>query len=90
MSEQDLKDLNVATADENFDWFQENLPELVKKYDDRYVVIKNKSVIADYNSLDNAFVNTIKTEEPGTFIIQLCSLDPAKTTIVLSNMVSFE
>ena len=64
---------------DNYEWFEKELPELVKAYEDQYVVIKRKSVIAAYPSFEKAFDETIKSEVPGTFIIQLCSLDESKT-----------
>ena len=71
---------NNNLADKSYEWFKNNLPELVKTYDGQYVVVKDESVIAAYPSFDEALVNTVKTETPGTFIIQLCSLDKEKTT----------
>ena len=77
--------------DKNYEWFKNNLPELVKTYDGQYVVIKDESVIAAYPSFDEALVNTVKIETPGTFIIQLCSLDKEKTTqMVYTPGVIFE
>ena len=64
---------------DNYEWFEKELPELVKAYEDQYVVIKRKSVIAAYPSFEKAFDEIIKSEVPGTFIIQLCSLDESKT-----------
>ena len=76
--------------DKNYEWFENNLPELVKTYDSQYVVVKDEHIIAAYTSFDEALVNTVKTETPGTFIIQLCSLDKEKTTqTFFSNRVSF-
>ena len=81
---------NNNLADKNYNWFENNLPELVKTYDGQYVVVKDESVIAAYPSFDEALVNTVRTETPGTFIIQLCSLDKEKTTqTFFSNRVSF-
>ena len=81
---------NSSLADRNYNWFENNLPELVKVYNEKYVVIKDESIIAAYPSFDEAFTNTVKTETPGTFIIQLCSLDKEKTTqMFFSNRVSF-
>ena len=83
-----LFDNNVI--DKNYEWFENNLPELVKTYDSQYVVVKDEHIIAAYTSFDEALVNTVKTETPGTFIIQLCSLDKEKTTqTFFSNRVSF-
>ena len=66
-------------AKENYDWFQENLPELERKYGDKYIVIKDKSVIGAYDDQRAAYAATSEKEEIGTFIIQLCSSDENKT-----------
>ena len=75
-----MKNKNINNLiDKNYEWFKNNLPELVKTYDGQYVVVKDERVVAAYSSFDNAFKATIKKEVPGTFIIQLCSLDKEKT-----------
>ena len=53
---------------------------MARDYDGSYVVIKDERVIASYVSFDEAFIETAKTETPGTFIIQLCSLEKEKTS----------
>jgi hypothetical protein len=64
-----------ATPRENYEWFEENLPGLEKKYKDLYAVIKDRQVIASYGSQREAFADMKRKEKPGTFIIQLCSTD---------------
>lgn len=82
--------MDRSLADRNYAWFERNLPELVKKYEDRYVVIKDEKVLNNYPSFDEAFIQTTKNEVPGTFIIQLCSLDEKKTgQTFYSNRVRF-
>ena len=85
----DMAITDRASVDRNYDWFKEKMPTLVDKYDNKYVVIKNEAVIASYSSFDEAFDETLKTEEPGTFIIQLCSLDESKTTLKFYSRVRF-
>jgi hypothetical protein len=68
-------------VEKNYIWFKQNLPELVKSYDDKHIVIKDEKLLAAYGTFEEAFNETIKTEKPGTFIIQLCSMDKEKTTI---------
>ena len=76
-----MKNKNINNLiDKNYEWFKNNLPELVKTYDGQYVVVKDERVVAAYSSFNSAFKATIKKELPGTFIIQLCSLDKEKTT----------
>ena len=80
---------NEAANDPNYVWFMENLSELVKKFDNRFVVIKDKTIIGDYPALKIAYVETVKTERPGTFLIQLCSFDLSSITAVFHSRVSF-
>ena len=83
--------INLENNEDNYKWFKDNLSELVKEYDGQYLVIKNKAVLNTYNSFDNAWNNTILSEVPGSFIIQLCSLDKEKTSqTFFSNRVSFK
>jgi hypothetical protein len=74
------------SANRNYEWFKKNLSELVLKYEDQHVVVKDEAVIAAYPSFETALVETIKTEAPGTFIIQLCSLDESKTTVSIPTL----
>ena len=81
--------LNEAANNPNYKWFVENLSELVNKFDNRFVVIKDEAIIGDYSNLQIAYEETVKTERPGTFIIQLCSLDKSSITQVFHSRVSF-
>jgi hypothetical protein len=80
----------LDTSRENYDWFQKNLPELEKQYSDKYIVIKDKQVIAAFENQKEAFENMRKRKEkPGTFIIQLCSSDEKKVLNVFHSLVNF-
>jgi hypothetical protein len=57
----------------NYEYFSDNLKELVKKYAGKFVVIKNQNVISSYDTFDEAYTITIMTEELGDFIIQHCT-----------------
>ena len=67
-----------ATAEENYDWFEENLPELEKQYGDKYIAIKDKRVIGVYDTKRAAYAYTREKEEIGAFIVQLCSSEEEK------------
>lgn len=77
----------MVTALENYTWFKENLDELVKQYADQYIAIKNKEVIGVFPSMDDALTAMSKNEEPGTYIVQLCTHDEQKTTQVFHSRV---
>ena len=55
-----------------FLWYNKHEKALLNKYLGRYIVIKDEQVIADYDTKTQAWQETIKTHEPGTFIIHHC------------------
>lgn len=58
--------------EKEFKYYLDNQEELVKKYDNKFIVIKNQSVIGVYNSHNEAYTEAQKTEQLGTFLIQHC------------------
>jgi len=55
-----------------YKWFTENIEDLYKKYGQKFLVIKDKTIIGDYETFQEAFRETMKIEKIGTFIIQEC------------------
>lgn len=53
-----------------FDWYLTHQAELVEKYNGRFVVIKDKIVLGDYDDDATAVLETQKTHELGTFLVQ--------------------
>lgn len=77
-------------CDSNYNFFTSNIDNLCQAHENKYVVIKNQGVIGVYDSFKEAYTETIKKEELGTFLIQLCSKDEAKTVnCFYSNNVVF-
>ena len=62
--------------DRDFDYFLENHEALVKKYNGKFVVIKDRAVIGAYDDAMEAIKTTAKEHEMGTFSVQECSDDP--------------
>ena len=58
---------------EEFQYYQDHHSELVKEYDGKVIVIKNQKVVGSYPSEIEAIAATLKTEKPGTFLVQRCS-----------------
>ena len=73
----------------DFDYFMNNIASLYKEYGHRFLVIKNEQVIGAYNSFDDALNETIKTEKPGTFLIQECVEDPKDLILTFQGNVAF-
>jgi hypothetical protein len=73
----------------DYEYFIDNLVALYEEYGHRFLVIKNEKVIGAYNSFDDAFAETIKTETLGTFLIQECVADSAELIKTFQGNVSF-
>jgi hypothetical protein len=58
---------------DQYKFYSNNIESLSKKYYNKYVVIKDLTVIGSYDDFDNALQETVKKHKPGTFIIQLCT-----------------
>ena len=74
---------------EDYDFFIDNLPALYAEYGHRFLVIKNQSVMGAYDDFREAYDETLKTEELGTFIIQECVDNPEKLVQRFQLNVSF-
>lgn len=53
-------------------FFFDNQTQLLRKYSGKFIVIKDKQVIAVYNSRIVAYAETLKKHEMGSFLIQHC------------------
>jgi len=58
--------------EKEFSYYLKHQSDLVEKYDGNFIVIKDGSVIGVYSSHSDAYNNTIKEYELGTFLIQHC------------------
>jgi hypothetical protein len=58
--------------DKEFKYYIDNQAELLKEYNGRFIVIKNETVIGNYSSEIDAYTETIKKHQLGTFLIQQC------------------
>jgi len=59
--------------EKEFKYYIENQNKLVKRYNNKYVVIKNKKLIGVYDSETEAVQETSKNEPLGTFLVQKCT-----------------
>jgi len=58
--------------EKEFKFYRRNQKKLVKENNGKYVVIKKDKLIGIYSSENEAFDETIKENEIGTFFIQKC------------------
>jgi hypothetical protein len=79
----------VDMLKDEFEYFLKNKEELVKKYNGKYIVIKNLQVIGVYDSEIEAVDETSKKEEMGTFLVQKCEPGDESYTQTFHSRVSF-
>ena len=56
-----------------FKYYLDHQKELLKKYNGKVIVIIGEKIIQAYNSKQEAYLDSIKKYEPGTFLIIECS-----------------
>jgi len=77
---------NEEQQKKSFKWFLDNIQELVKRYPEKYIAIKDCKVLGAYNSFMEALTKTEKSGyKQGTFIVQQASADPSAYTVTLYN-----
>jgi hypothetical protein len=72
-----------------FKYYLDHQKELVEKYNGKFIVIKNCNVIGSFNSELEAFIETKKNHEIGTFLIQECTPGEDDYTQIYHSRVSF-
>mgnify|MGYP007012479042 CR=1 FL=1 len=64
----------MTTQSENFKWFVENHDSLVNLYRDKFIVIKDKEVVAKADTIEQGIDKALEMGiEFGSFIVQLCT-----------------
>lgn len=62
----------ATELEKEFNYYIKHQEELVKKYDGKYIVIKDLNVIGAYDSELEAVQKTAEKYELGTFLVQKC------------------
>ncbi len=78
-----------SMLEKEFKYYLDNQKELVKKYNNRFVVIIGDKVVGDYGSYDEAFCESCKKYKPGTFLIQECTAGEDAYTQTFHSRVVF-
>ena len=58
--------------EKEFHYYLQNKDDLIKKYEGKYLLIKEEEVIGSYESEIEAYTEAQKQFELGTFLIQPC------------------
>jgi hypothetical protein len=64
--------MEYSTLEKEFNYYLEHQEELVKKYNGKFIVIKDCNVIGAYDSELEAVEKTTQEHELGTFLVQKC------------------
>ncbi len=75
--------------DKEFQYFLAHHAELLKQYANKYVVIKDQKVLGAYDSQMEAYNESKKTNELGTFLIQLVTPGKEAYSHTYHSRVSF-
>lgn len=75
---------------DEFHYYIDHQDEMVKQYDGKYIVLKNKKVIGVYDNAVDAYKLTAKEHELGTFLVQKVSQGEDDYTFTyIGNRVKF-
>ncbi len=72
-----------------YEFYLKNYDELIKQYAGKFLTIKDEKIIGIYNSDEEAYTQTIKNHELGTFLIQFCSVEDKKNIQTFHSRVIF-
>lgn len=75
--------------EKEFNYYIEYQDELVKKYNGKFIVIKNCEVIGAFDSELEAVEKTAEKHELGTFLVQKCEPGSESYTQTYHSRVSF-
>ncbi len=75
--------------EKEFKYYLDHQSDLVKKFKGKFIVIVGEQVIDSFTTEAAAYLEMIKTREPGTFLIQLCEPGDSSYTEVYHSRVSF-
>ena len=71
----------MTTLEENFQYYIDNQPELVKKYEGKYLLIKDRQVKEAFDSEIEAYKYAQSKFEQGSYIIQPCAFQASRVIL---------
>lgn len=77
------------SLEKEFEFYLKNQGELVKKYNGKYIVIKNQQVIGAFESEIEAVEKTSANHKLGTFLVQKCEPGQESYTQTYHSRVTF-
>ncbi len=75
--------------EKEFEYYLEHQDELVKKFNGKFVVIKNEEILGAYANQLEAIEKTSEKHELGTFLVQKCEPGDESYTQTFHSRVAF-
>jgi hypothetical protein len=76
--------------DKEFQYYLDNQNELLKRYNNRFIVIVGDKIVGDYDNRRQALFGTIERGyKQGSFLIQKCSPGDKDYTLTFHSRVTF-
>ena len=63
----------MNALENEFKFYLDNQASILAKYGGKFVVIVGEEVVGAFDSMADAYFDSIKKYEPGTFLIQECT-----------------
>jgi hypothetical protein len=75
----------MASVDEkNYDWFKNNLPELMSEHKGKFLIIFEESARGAYDTFEDALAGALCFANPGEFLIQRCVSEEESMQVICS------
>jgi len=78
------------TLEQEFSYYKSHQDELVRQYEGKFIVIVGEEVIGTYETELEAYLETKKTREVGTFFLQHCLPGKESYTQTFHSRVVFQ
>ena len=79
----------ILELQKDFDYYLAHQDELVKQFNNKFLVINNQKVFAAYDNELQAYLEAKKNFQPGLFMIQKCTSGDQDYTYTFHSRVSF-
>lgn len=79
----------MAELSKLFDFYVDNQQGLLTSYHGKYIVIVDNAVVGAYPSYEDAYFDSLKKYQLGTFLIQLCTEGSADYTQTFHSRVIY-
>jgi hypothetical protein len=66
--------------EKEFQYFLDHQDELVRDYDGKVLVLRGEQVVDVYDTIPEAYFESLKKYEPGSFMLQECIAGPEAYT----------